>query len=568
MKSRIIPGLLALHLFAGLTAQAQNYYIKIDGDQYTRVADHISWEQGSIPVNSDESQEAYNLIMADGKKVVGTMLFQSAAGTMSYATHYLLNSSSEQIIARKIVKYSSDNFFVVGEKQKSGIVEGTAVLYYDRTTGNLIKAWDLSILPVGYKLLHVFDVTTEFNMPGQIRILCTVSVGTDEGVMELQFDMNTGQYKVIHYKPAAFNLAKYNSVYYIDAHHYGHWWLGDKTSFYGMGISRDQKSVAFCYSDNIFEQYNLISARGADEITGVQMNGSFGPDGIRHQIDMAFLDAEGDILVQQKDSMTMLNWRKGYHFIGGKLRMSMGRDGHGTKGNQGLNYFITVAHHNDFGDPEGRVTTLHYDPLSGDMKRPNVWYMSGIGINRAGGFPNNTYDPQYNYTFIADRFNQEHGFKFGTGNTIDNSVMSCIKLYKFEVARNTLRELRTGLNTSTDGPFTARSLNMIKVNNIRVAVVPECTTEQRGLAQDNAQGLLPAASTLAMDAEHLQVAHTGKTIASLRLLSIDGRLIADVRNVNSSNFRQEFTQRLVPGIYIVNISYADHSTEARKVSVR
>jgi hypothetical protein len=567
MRSNIITGLVALQLFAGLTAQAQNYYIKIQGDQNTRVADHISWEEGSIPVNLDESQEAYNLIMADGKKVVGTMLFQSAAGTMSYATHYLLNSATEQVVARKLLKHYNSNYFVIGEKIKEGAVVSTAVLYYDRATGDLIKAWDLFTLPVGYKLLHVFDVTTELSTPDQMRILCTVSVGNDEGVMELLFDMNTGQYKVIHYKPATIALSKYNSVYYVDGHHYGHWWLGDKTSFYGMGITRDEKSVAFCYSDNVFEQYNLTSARGVDEIAGVQMNGSFGPDGTRHQIDMAFLDSEGDICVQQKDNMTTLNWRKSYHFIGGKLRMSMGRDGHGTKGNNGLNYFVTVAHHNDFGDPEGRITTLHYDPLSGAMKRPNVWYMSGIGINKAGGFPNNIYDPPYNYTFIADRFNQEHGFKFGTGNTLDNSVMSCIKLYKLQEVRSTLRESRTELNTSTKGPFTARSLNMVKVNDIRVDVFRECLTEQRGLAQDNAQSQLTAAGTLMMDAEHLQVAHTGKTIASLRLLSIDGRLVADIPKVNSNNFRQEFTQRLVPGIYIVHISYSDHSTEARKVSI-
>jgi hypothetical protein len=568
MKLQLISGLIALQLAAGITAQGQNYYVKITGDQYTRIADHAIWEQG--PPNLDESLEAYNLSLPQGLNAIGTMRFHAATGSMTYAKHYRLNNASEQVVARKILLHGVDNstFFVIGEKVKSGVVISGAVLYYNRLTGNLDKSWELPALPSGYEFLHIYDAFMELGFNNQMRILCTIKKGSTQAVVELLFNIVSGQYKVRQYKPARRALNQYSSVYYLRTNHYGMTMMGGTPSFYGMGIS-DEKPVAFCYSNNRYEEYRLFSALGREEITGVQMNGSAGFSGNQHQIDMAFTDAEGDICIQQKHDMTTVNWRHFYHLTGGKLRLSMGRDGHGTKGGSGMHYFIATAEHQYINDPSGHITTLHYNAFNGAMSRPNVWNRSGIGINNGGGFPNCANDPGDNYTFIADRFNQKNGFKFGTGNAFDTTGMPCTEQYELKEANNTLKEFPDQMNVENHGSYNALPLNMLAVADIRVEVIEECSDQQRNAVQENTPSLLKEAnSTLVMNAGLLRIAAQGKTIASLRLLSVDGRLVAEARNINSSCFQQQFAQALVPGIYIVNISYTDHSTEVRKVGIQ
>ncbi len=561
----MIPRLIALQLLtAGIAAQAQSYYIKINGDKYTRIADHAAWEQNNATLA--ETLDAYNLDLPSGNTAIGTMRFRGATGSMSYATHYRLNSTSEQLVARKLQVSGvvGTSFFLLAEKVVSGTVRSAAILYYNRINGNLDKAWELKALPSGFTLLRAFDVIMDANH-AELHVLCTVKKDGKQSVMELLFNPVTAQYKVLQYNPASLLPEQYKSVYYLRLDHYGFINPGTKTSFYGTGIAQG-KSIAFCNWGNKYEQYNLLSLTGTDEVAGVQMNGSYANNGSQYQLSMAFMDADGDMCIQQKTDPTTRNWRRAYHLTGGKWRMSMGHDGHGIKGYTGMDYFIVSALHLNFSDHEGQISTLHYNLLNGDINKANIWHFSGIGITQGDGAPNTTDDPGSIYTFAADRFNQQHGFKFGTGNASTIGEMSCTDLYELKVADNTLRERTDDINITTYGSYNAATLDMVKVSDVRVEAIPECETEQRGTAPDNTGFLLQSASTVQMNTEHLRIT-TDKAIATVQLLSIDGRCLLTAGNINSSNFQQHFAHILVPGIYVVRIGYADQSSEVRKISI-
>ncbi len=126
---------------------------------------------------------------------------------------------------------------------------------------------------------------------------------------------------------------------------------------------------AFCYSQGNFERYRFFSDTIGEDVTGVQMNGSFGDGDDDFRIDMAFTDPDGRICIQQKDDLTTLNWRKSYKLSDGKFLLGFGSDGHGTKTGLGINYFIanTILPN---ANTDGNVTTLHYDAATGSMQKP------------------------------------------------------------------------------------------------------------------------------------------------------------------------------------------------------
>lgn len=566
MKSTMICGLIALQLAAGATARAQNYFFKIEGDVATRVADHTSWEQG--PVAGNETLDAYNLDLPDGGKAIGTLRFHAPSGYMSYATHYRPASKAAQIVARKIVVSTnvSNSFYVIAEKVKSGVAQSAVVLHYDRSNGKILKTWELATLPAGYRFLQVHDVIMSENVVNEMRILCTVTQGEAQGIMELLFNTGNSQYKVNQYKPAHLALDKYNSVHYIRRYYYGQLGMGGGSSFYGMGIANN-KSVAYCYSSNRYEQYNLFDVLGTDEVTGVQMNGMYtstnGP-----RINMAFTDKYGDVCMQQKDDMTTLNWRQFYHLPGKKLRMGMGRDAHGTKGEAGMHYFIAAVQQEEVPNDNGYITTLHYNALNGIMSKPNIYNLSGIGVNDNGGFPNTTGNASADYTFVADRFNRKNGFKFGTGNAADTNGMPCTELHELKEANNLLVETVDGMNVTTFSVYNALPIELVKAENISVNVYSECDVQQRPGIQENTKALQQASLSLVMNTTSLRMEAAGRTIASMRLLSIDGRMLSEAAAINSSSYQQQFNNSLIPGIYLVQIRYTDNSTEVRKVSVQ
>lgn len=555
---------MALQL-AAVTATAQNYYIKISGDKGTHVADHAGWENGPVALN--ETLETYNLDLPSGDKSVGLMRFYSPTGSMAFASHYRLNSAPEQVIAKKILMPVFNNeLFVIGEKLASnGSVKSAVALLYDKNTGVLLKSNELPFLPDGYAFRHVYDVIEEVDQPNIMRILCIVEKEGKESIMELIYNANTNLYKIKRYDPVNVAPDKYLSVYYVRAYHYSEFNLG-KISFYGMGVFKG-KTVGYCYLDGKYQRYHLYSAHAIEEVTGIQMNGSYGPDGSKLRIDMAFVDAEGDLCIQQKDNMGSANWRRFYRMPEAPLRMGWGRDGHGTKQGGGMSYFIGTAKING-GAPDGQITGLNYDAANGNMAKAHVYNLSGIGVNKDGGFPNTTYDPGYDFTFIADRYKQENGFKIGVGDPAGDAEKFCAKPAELKEVRNTLKEEKDDVKVSNYELFEAKEIEMVAVP-IEVSVVEECKTEQRPSAQQQGiNGLFQDNAGLYMNTEHLTVKAEGKTMNTVRVFSIDGRMVSESQNVNSDHFEQQFSHALTPGIYLVRIGYTDHSTEVRKVSVR
>ncbi len=562
MKLPIIPGLVALQLAAALTASAQNYYIKISGDHGTRVADHSSWEQGAI--NFDESLEAYNIEVSGGGNGVGLMRFYSPGGTYSWAVHHRLNAAPEEVEARRILTPQYNNkLYLIGEKYGAG-TRSAVVLQYDVSTGQLTAANELPALPQGYTLIRVYDVISEPDFQNRMRILCRVSDGSAETVMELLYDANTNTYRAKNYKPDNIAPDRYASAYYVRAYHYGNFNLGD-ISFYGLATYSNER-VAYCYAESKYEMYQLASAGGEKGITGVQMNGSYGANGSHRRIDMAFIDREGGLCMQQKDEQTTLNWRRFYQLPkGARFEMGYGRDGHGTKAGGGMDYFMAATHFPGDANTDGHVTSLHYNAFNGDLNKPNVYNLSGIGVQKGGGFPNTTYDPLNKYTFIADRFNRLNGFKFGISDASNDGEIPCTKPVSVKEIKNELHEKMDDLHIEEFGPFEAHPIDMAEVSDITVDIVEECNTEQRGTAGNNK--LLQDGSKMYMDATQLRLEATGKTITAIRVLAIDGRLIAEQRNLNSSRYEQYFNTQLTPGIYVISLEYADHSRENRKVSI-
>ncbi|PSK89529.1 hypothetical protein [Taibaiella chishuiensis] len=562
MKLPVIPGLIALQLAAALTASAQNYYIKLTGDHGTRVADHGAWEQG-IPANFDESIEAYNVEVSGGGNGIGLMRFNGPAGTYSWAVHHRLNAAPEEVEARRILTPQYNNMlYVIGEKYGIG-PKSAVVLQYDASNGHLTAANHLPALPQGYSLIRVYDVISEPDFQNRMRILCRVSDGSAESIMELLYDASSNTYRVKNYKPDNIAPDRYASAYYVRAYHYGNFNLGD-VSFYGLATYSNER-VAYCYTENKYEMYQLQSLTGAKGIFGVQMNGSYGADGTHRRIDMAFIDRDGALCMQQKDELTTLNWRRFYQLPrGSKFEMGYGRDGHGTKQGGGMDYFMATTHFPGDANSDGHVTSLHYDAFNGNLNKPNVYNLSGIGVQKDGGFPNTTYDPHNRYTFIADRFNRLNGFKFGISNASYDGEIPCTKPVSFREFKNDLSEKLDDMHIEEYGPFDAESIEMAEAE-ITVDIVEECNVEQRGAATNS--NLLQGSSNLYMDATQLRLEATGKTISAMRVLSIDGRLIAEQHNLNSNRYEQHFNTPLVPGIYVISLEFADHSRENRKISV-
>lgn len=571
MKVKFIAGLLALQAAAVLPASAQNYYIKLGGDKATKIADHAIWEQSGNPTYSaDTSLELYNLYLPTGEYAQGLMRFHSPSGTLGWASHYKPADATMRINARRILMPAFNmGLYVIGEKMYPDGSKTVSIQEYDQVLGSLLRSYELPKLPSGYKLLQVCDVTADpfsTNAHEHFRVLCIVMTDSGkEAIMEMLFNNYTGNYAMRQFDPNSLAPDHYLSVHYIRAYHYSEFNLGEKYSFYGMG-EYGGATMAYAFLDGKFQRYDLYSANGKQNVTGVQMNGSYGNDGSHYRIDMAFIDYEGDLCVQQKDELTTLNWRRFYELPDGKFRMGWGRDGHGTKQGGGMDYFIGVAHIPGVDDPEGRITTLHYDAANGNMMKPNIYNLSGIGVNKGGGFPNTVYDPLYDYTFIADRFKPEHGFKFGTGNAI-NPEIKCTKHYDLKEIEARIIEKEDEMKITEFDSIKVKKFELKKVG-IEVSINEECKEEQRpGGDQGIAQ--LPVSSELLMDANQLKVnAGNERVIASLSVYSIDGRQVSNAQHVNSGSYKTYFSVPLTPGIYMLKITYDDRSTEVRKVSIR
>ncbi len=561
MRLTFITGLIALQLVAALTATAQNYYVKISGDQGTRIADHGSWQLG--PVIEDHSLEAYNLRLAGNDNAVGLMRFSGFYGNYFWATHYRHKKTPNRIMARRILtpEYPTD-LHVIGELYEGSSIKSAVVLEYELGTGRLLSSYELPTLPGGYQLVRVFDVISDFDERDKIRILSLVSDGRTQTIMELIYSKAGNAYTIKHYKLLELNPDRYRSAYYVRAYHYGAANLG-KTSFYGLATYGD-RDLAYCYAEDKFEVYEPQSSRGRGGVTGVQMNGSYGPDGLRRRIDMAFVDDDGNLCIQQKDEQNNIpNWRRFYYVDDVRFEMGYGRDGHGVKQGGGMDYFMATAHFNSDVNTDGRVTGLHYNALNGDMEKFYLYNFSGVGVQKGGGFPNTVNDPGHNYTFIADRFNMVNGFKFGTGNAA--SDMSCTKPSPIKERRGVLNERKGQVRIETFDVYRAQPFEMVPVEDITVDIIRECNTEQRGTASSN--NLLQDGSKMYMDATQLRLEASGKTITAMRVLAIDGRLIAEQRNLNSSRYEQYFNTPLTPGIYVISLEYTDHSRENRKISI-
>ena len=479
MNSKLTTGLLALQLVAALTVSAQTYTFKIGNPESSvRVADHIGGEELDDPI-IETTLESYNLDH-ESKKLVGLIRFNGTTGNLLFARHYWLPNSTDYIRALKGYEPFVQGAYVVAERVTSNnTVKSAVLLHYNQDDGKLVSAIELASLPPGYSFTRVFDVVEEFNAEYPTRILCTVSIDGDPRIVELLYSEVIGQYKVLEYK-AANPPKEYKSVHYVHAYHYGRTTIG-KPAFYGLADDGSTIS-AFCYykdpnnSTEVFERYDLTSINGIKGITGVQMNGSYGVNGNHNRIEMAFTDEEGAICIQQEDELVTTNWQRYYQFPDKEeFLLGWGRDGHGTKKGPGdagqgdsMGYFIGAWIPDN--DPnKSLVTALHFDGLNGDLAKPRVYDYTGLGIYKDGSFPSTAYDPgrfgtfstgfEYNYTFIADRFQERNGFYFGTGNSLVNTdeKFFCTKPTKIiETREKRLHQNKEELYTNLFEPFSRK----------------------------------------------------------------------------------------------------------------
>ncbi|MFA6060278.1 MAG: hypothetical protein WC756_18905 [Taibaiella sp.] len=587
MKFKKTSGLLALQLAAALTVSAQTYTFTIgNAESSVRVADHIGGEELDDPI-LETTLESYNLDH-EGKKIVGLIRFNGTTGNLLFARHYWLSNSTDYIRALKGYEPFVQGAYVVAERvTDQGTVKSAVLLHYDQGDGTLVSAVELASLPSGYNFVRVFDVVEEFNAEYPTRILCTVDVEGDPRIIELLYSEVANQYKIIEYK--AVNPPKeYKSVHYVHAYHYGRTSIG-MPAFYGLADDGSTIS-AFCYykdpnsTAQVFERYDLTSINGIKGITGVQMNGSYGVFGNHNRIEMAFTDEEGGICIQQEDELVTTNWQRFYQFPNKeKFLLGWGRDGHGTKKGPGdtgygdsMGYFIG-AWIPDNEPLKSQVTALHFDGLNGDLAKPRVYDYSGLGIYKDGSFPNTCYDPGkfttnfiYNYTFIADRYEKRNGFHFGTGNSLvnTNEKFFCSKPIEIDKERDKrLHQTNEELYTNVFEPYSPHKIGLEEYP-VDVTVTLDCPAEVITGGKMGKNELMENNSELSMDARHISIGANGKTIASVRVLTIDGRTITDVQGVNSANYEHQFAATLVPGIYVIHITYSDHSLEAKKVSIR
>ncbi len=588
MKLKLFSGLTALQLLAAATLPAQIYTFTVGNPSSlsasrVEVADHIGGEGLSVG-GAEHSLEAYNL-RYDGQNIIGMIKFNGQAGSILSATHYGLANTTDYLRLLKGYERGYSVADVVAEKVGSdGTVKSAVLLGYDPNNASIISAVELT-LPEGYTLIRVFDVIlSDLVVQNPERILCAASVDGAVVIVELLYNSSNNQYTVVQYK-APSPPQSYLSVHYVRSYHYSEACVG-APAFYGLATDGKTTS-AFCYYKDptnlsqVYERYELVSVNGIKGISGVQMNGSYGPNGGKNRIEMAFTDKEGGICIQQKDELVNTNWVRYYQFSDKQeFYLGQGRDGHGTKSgpgiNSGMGYFLGAWM--PYARPgDSRITALHFDGTNGDLAKPRVYSMSGVGILEGGSFPNTCYDNGElvngafvnNYTFIADRKGVRNGFQFGTGNGMANTEEKsfCAEPYEIiETREKRLTPISDVLDVSEVGPFNGVPVGL-QQHEIMVSVKQDCPVKKSAIGRLDTS-LLDANSTLSADLQHIRIDATGKAITSLRILSIDGRTITEVQNMNTYNYEHRFVPLLAPGIYVVHIGYSDHTTEAKKVSIR
>lgn len=584
----MISGLVALQLATAMPIYAQTYTFDI-GDQDTKVtvADHISGEGFNFS-GHEETLEGYNLVYK-GKNLFGLTRFNPVAGTITYAKHYGLNNGNYLRLLKGYLIYSHQIQFVGEQVNSDGVVKDPVLLDYDTAKGDLLNAIEFPKLPDGYTYTRVFDVMENFTQSNPQRILCTISNNGVPFIAEIIYDNMAGVYYLYEYKSAK-PPKSYLSVHYVRAYHYGCVSLGEP-SFYGMADFGDEV-MAFCYfkepgSPNppVYERYSFPSLKGVKKVTGVQMNGSYGNDGTHYRIEMAFTDNEGGICIQQKDELLTTNWERCYSFPENEaFVLSWGRDGHGTKmgpwpqeGNS-MGYFLGAWEPNK--DPKkSQLTALHFDGTNGDLAKPRIYDITGIGVYKDGSFPSTCYDPGYfwtsyvnNYTFIADRLGNKNGFHYGTGNTLVNTPYKffCSTPHDIKETDKRLKTIKDELYINKYGPYDPKKIEY-KEYDVPVSVKLDCPAEKDEASKKGARGnkLIPdETSELTMDATHVLINNNNKEITTVRIFTIDGRAIAETHDINNVRYEQRFNAPLTTGIYVIHIAYTDHSTEARKVSIR
>lgn len=587
MRMKFISGLMALHLATAMTASAQTYNFSIgNDDSYVRIADHIGGEYLGNLYN-ESTLESYNLLH-NNKNFVGLLRFDGGAGGLFYARHYWLPSEEDHLRALKGYQIDSKSAYVVTEKvDVSGTVKSAVLLRYNKDDGEIVSSVELATLPPGYSFIRVFDVMENFAEAKPKRILCTVKRDGVPVIVELLYD-GSSQYVVREYKME--NPPKeFKSVHYVRAYHYGSVSLG-KPSFYGLADD-GSSTTAFCYFENpnngtqIYERYALASAGGKKGISGVQMAGSYGPNGNHFRIEMAFTDMEGAICIQQKDELMTTNWERNYRFPEKeKFYLGWGRDGHGTKQGPGgekkaFGYFLGAWVPND-DITKSQVATLLFDGNTGGIKRPRLYNFSGQGIFKDGSFPSTSYDHgeyvsgQYvqDYTFTADRFEKRNGFQYGTGNTLDNGAPEffCAKEHSIiDTREKRLSTITEHVYVYDVEKYDVNEIQLEEYPDIKVEFVMECPPEKGAGQKSSLNKVIENnSSELSMDNQHIRIGATGQAITGVHIFSIDGRSIAETQGVNAANYEHQFAKPLVPGIYVIHIIYSDHSKEVRKVSIR
>lgn len=589
-KFNLFAGLFALQGLFAATASAQTHLFKIgNADTKVRVADHIGGEELG-PIIKEHTLEAYNLNYG-GKDLIGLISFQSPSANIVFASHYWLPSSTDRVELLKgyerFIAGPNGADIIAQRVTNKNDVKSAILLHYDET-GKITQSAQMPHLPAGYNFIRVLDVIECIDVQGPMRILCLLEQNQNPAIAELLYWPYSSNYTVRIYKMPK-PPKSYISVHYVRAYHYGRSTIGNP-SFYGL--SEDGKTTsAFCYYEDlsgakILERYELKSINGINGVSGVQMSGNYGPNGINRRIEMAFTDEEGGICIQQKDDLATTNWQRFYQLPDkGEFRLGWGRDGHATKQGAGVNpnigfdkgYFLGAAM--PYKEPgKAQVAALHYYGATGDLKQYRVYDIPGEGVFKDGGFPSTAYDvggftaPQYvhSYTFIADRQKEGNTFMRGTGNSMIDipEKFFCSTPYEvFEASNKRLNTIKEEVDAFVSGPFNVTQVDLEPYEGIEVSVTLECSRQKEQALEKGVLPQLSSNSELNMTAERIRVLATDKAIASVQILSIDGRTILQQQQPGTSRYEHTFTSLLVPGIYIVRITYTDHSTEAKKISI-
>ncbi|WP_118972188.1 T9SS type A sorting domain-containing protein [Taibaiella koreensis] len=592
-KLNLFAGLFALQGLVAVTAPAQTYLFKVgDASAKLQVADHIGGEElGTI--YEENTVETYNLDF-NGKHLIGAISFQSPANNIVYTSHHGLTNTSDYL--RQLKGYEpfisgQNGVNVLAERvNDKGDVKAAVFLHYDEN-GKIIKPVQLPSLPPGYSFLRIFDMIEYIDLSqGPKRILCLLEYENTPFIAELLYVADSAFYRVRRYK-MVHPPKSYQSVHYVRAYHFNRSTIGNP-SFYGL-MNDGKVTSAFCYYEPvdsphlaIFERYDLSSVHGIKGVTGVQMSGDYGQNGVTHRIEMAFTDEEGGICIQQRDTLVTTQWQRFYQFPDKvEFRLASGRDGMATKRGPGLvpeidgyerGYFLGAEM--PTGEPDkARVAALHYDGNTGALKQSRVYDISGKSVFKDGGFPSTSYDPGriemgayiHNYTFIADEQEEANTFRRGTGNSmiVSSAKFFCSEPHKILPASNKrLNITKETVYVDTPGLFDVKPIELDPYE-VAVTVTLECAKETGVAPEKGIADPTPSSSALQMDAARMQVSAKGKNIAAIQILSIDGRTLVQEANLSTNRYEHAFSTLLVPGIYVVRISYTDHTTEAKKVSI-